>query len=155
MNKHNIDYEGLSNKFNTPKLYKLADVQDRIEHIGCGVVRFTDEANKVGLWQIQQGSNGEEYIAAMYDDVDSDVVKHSWSIKVDRMRKSATIFYKNTPIKNVIFASLGIQDNDINNFVRFLPNKLANDKVIVAKMLNEVDENYKQKLINNFPELSK
>jgi len=155
MNKYNIDYDGLSNKFNAPKLYKLASVQDRIEHVGCGIVRFTDETNKVGLWQIQQDANGEEYIAAMYEDTDNDVIKQSWSVKIDRLRKSATIFYKNAPIKNVIFAQLGIQDSDVNNFVRFLPNKLANDKEIVAKMLNEVDDNYKQKLINNFPELSK
>jgi len=154
MDKHTINFDGLYTHFTAPKIYKLADVEDRIERIGCGVVRFMDEKNKTGLWQINQDHDGNEYIAAMYDDVGSEeVVKNSWSVEPDRLNKTATIFYKNTPLKSIASAELNLGENEWKEFISHLPERLASSKNVVSIVLKSLDETYRDSILKEHPEL--
>jgi len=155
MDKYKIDLEGVVNRVNAPKIYKLADVQSRIQRLGCGVVRFVDENNKVGLWKIMEDEDGSEYIGAMYEDNYKDVVKNSWTMESDKLKKTATIFYKNTPITNIVFAEIGIPEKEVDSFLRHLPERLAENKQVVQKMLNSIDKDYKASLVKQFPEILK
>jgi len=155
MDKYKVDLEGVVNQINAPKIYKLADVQDRIQKLGCGVVRFVDENNKIGLWKIMEDDDGSEYIAAMYDDNAEDVVKNSWSIETDRLNKTATIFYRNTPVTNIVFAEIGVPEKEVDTFLRNLPERLSKNKQVVQAMLNSIDKEYKASLVEQFPEILK
>lgn len=149
MEKFQVDIDGVLNKLAAPKQIKLASIpKDRIEKVGFGVVRYTDETNKTGLWQIEGDS-----IVAMYDDDKN--VNGNWAVESDKLNKSATIFYKNTQITNIKYAEIGIPAEDVVSFKRLLPERLANNKELVKTMLNSLDESYKNKLTTMYPELAK
>lgn len=150
MDKYNIDFNNLDKQLNSPKRIKLASVEDRIEKVGFGIVRFLDDKNKLNLWQVVDG----EYIVAMYDD-QNEATTGNWSVETDKLNKSATIFYKNTPIKSVAFSELKIKEEDAENFKKVMPERLANNNKLVNSMLNSLDINYKKELLNKFPELNK
>ena len=152
MEKYNVDFDGLVNKLTAPKQIKVADVKDKLEKVAFGVVRYTDENNKTNLWQVEG-----DYIVAMYDtDPEEKIVTTgSWSIESDKLNKSATIFYKNTPVTNVKFAELKINSTEeINTFKKVLPDRLANNSELVSKMLNSLPKEYKESVIKLYPELA-
>lgn len=154
MDKFRIDLDGIAEKLNAKKMYKLADVQDKIEKIGCGLVRFPDESNKMSLWKIMKDKNdGTEYIAAMYEDEEKDIVSTSWSVETDRLVKTATIFYKNTPVTSIVFAEIGIPETEVRSFLENLPERLANNKEVVQSMLKSIDGNYRKNLLKQYPEI--
>jgi len=153
MDKYRVDLDGIVKQATAPKMYKLASVQDRIEKVGCGIVRFVDENNKVGLWKIMKDDDGSEYIAAMYEDEPENIVLGAWSVETDKMKKTATIFYKKAPVTNIVFAEVGIPDSDVESFLRHLPERLAKNKEVVRTMLSSIDAGYKSSLIKQFPEI--
>ncbi len=149
MEKFQVDMDGVLTKLAAPKQIKLASIpQDKIEKVGFGVVRYTDETNKTGLWQIDGDS-----IVAMYEDDKN--VNGNWAVESDKLNKSATVFYRNTPITNIKFAEVGIPMEEVVPFKRLLPERLANNKELVKTMLNSLDEKYREKLTHMYPELAK
>ena len=148
-----VDYNELEKTLSQSKMIKFANVQDRLEKVGFGLFRFVDDTNKLNLWQVNKAEDGTEYIVALYDEK-AEVVKNSWSIEVDRFQKSATIFYKETPIKNVVFSEIGLNSSDANDFKKYLPERLASSQDLVNSMVNSLDENYKNKVLTKHPELS-
>lgn len=147
MDKFKVDIEGLDKKLNEPKKIKIANVQHRLEKVGFGVVRFTDEKNKTNLWQVVDN----EYIVALYDE--PGLTTESWAVEGDKLNKSATVFYKNIPIKSIAYAEYDIKEEDINTFKKVLPQRLATNKDLVSKMINSLDEQYKTEILAKFPEL--
>lgn len=150
MDKYTIDFNALDQTINAPKKIKLAEVKDRIEKVGFDVVRFVDDKNKLNLWQVVDG----DYIVAMYDEP-KEITTGNWSVESDRHNKSATIFYKDAPIKSIAFSELGIPEEEIKNFKSVLPERLSNNKDFVTSMLNSLDINYKKALFERYPELKK
>ena len=148
MEKYTIDFERLDKNLNKANRIKLADVHNRIEKVGFGVVRFMDDRNKTNLWQVVDN----EYIVAMYDEPQLEATS-SWSIESDKLNKNATIFYKNTPIKSLAFSELGIKESEINTFKTILPERLANNRELVRSMVNSLDGDYKDELLTKYPEL--
>lgn len=154
MDRYKVDIEKVVKEVTAPKMYKLANVQDRIEKLGCGVVRFKDDNNKLGLWKIiKDEDDGSEYIAAMYEDEPESLVSNSWTVEKDKINKSATIFYKQTPITNIVFAELGVPEKEVDSFLRYLPERLNENKQVVQAMFKSIDEGYKKSLIKQFPEI--
>ena len=149
MDKYTVDLITLDSKINARKQIKLADVKDKIEKIAFDVVRFSDDSNVPKLWQVQG-----DYIVAMYDE-NEEAVTGDWSVESDKLNKSATIFYKNTPLKNIKLAEVGIKEEEVENFKQYLPERLANNKELVKKMINSLDVKYKTKIASQFPELVK
>lgn len=153
MDRYKVDFENVEKQLNAKKIYKLASVQDRIEKVGFGVVRFVDDSNKVSLWQIIKGDDGNEYIEAMYDEEPEIIEKNAWTIETDKNVKTATIFYKNTPVKKIAFGELGIPAKEVGDFIRHTSERLSNDISLVRKMLGTLDENYRNVIVKRFPEI--
>jgi hypothetical protein len=153
MSKPFFDYAELDKAINAPKLIKKASVETKLEKLGFGLVRFVDDANKLNLWQVVQSEDGTEYIEALYDNVE-DTIKTAWTVEVDSFNKSATIFYNKTPIKNVVFAELGLDPSESMNFKKHLPERLAANKELVKSMVNSLDESYKTRVLALYPELT-
>jgi hypothetical protein len=154
MDRYKFNIDEFTEKISTPKMYKLASVEDRVTKIGCGLVRFRYEDGKTGLWKIVKDENdGTEYIAAMYDEEPDSLVSNSWSIEKDKFNKTATIFYENVPVTNIVFAEIGIPEIEVHSFLKNLPERLKNNKKVVQAMLNSVNKEYKEELIKKFPEM--
>lgn len=156
MEKFSIDFGVLDKQINAPKQIKLAEVQDKIEKVGFGVVRFPNSNNKTNLWKIEG-----DCIVAMYEEDDEKIEKtasvknatNDWAVESDKLQKNATIFYKNTPITSVAFSTLGIPQDEVPLAKRLLPERLANNKQLVKLMINSLDESYKSKIVSMYPEL--
>ena len=153
MDKFSIDFDKLNKQVNAPKMYKLADLNpDKVEKLGAGVVRFTDESNKTGLWQIVADDDGNECIVSMYGDND-EVVKNSWTVETDRFKKTATVFYKDTPVKEIPIQEIGIEKKEADKFALYLQERLAESHGMVRALLNDVEKSYKEKIQELYPEL--
>lgn len=152
MDKFTVDFTEIENHFKSKERIKLADVEDQIEKVAFGVVRFNNNV-KTGLWEIVDGEDGNKYIAAMYD-TDQKPTTGDWSVESDKMNKSATIFYKNTPITSLAFNEIGINEEDVPDFKKALPTKLASNSDLVNKMLSDLPSEYKSKIVNLYPELA-
>jgi hypothetical protein len=157
MNKFAIDYQSLQGQLEHKKIYRLADVKDRIRKVAFDVVRFVDNDNIEGLWQIQHGSDGD-YIVAMYDEAgpEAAVTKSSnWSVITDKSGANVNFFYKGTPIARLALATLGISQSDSNMVANYLPDRLASNPKLVSGLLRELSDEDRQELLVKYPELNK
>lgn len=146
------DYETLEKHVTNKKVYRLADVQDRIERVAFDVVRFRDSEGLEKLWVIQE-QNGEQVIAAMYDDeVCKEASVQNWTTIPDN-KGNVNIFYKNDPITRLAMSNLGIPEEDAASVSRYLPKKLSSDKTLTKALLNELHEKEREALFAKYPEL--
>lgn len=157
MPKFSIDYQELSNSVSyvQKKIFKLADVKDKLEKVAFDVVRFKD-GNPDELWQIQNADDGD-YIVARYDAEEAkEEVKTSarWDALVNEASGDINIFYKGQPIVKMAAAKLGISSEDLGAVKRLLPGKLASDKNFVKALLTTLDEASRNELTKLYPELS-
>jgi len=162
MDKYSIDTDTLDRLLNAPKMYKLADVQDQIRKVAFDVVTFRNDPET--LWQIVKGEDGD-YIVATYDSA-SELISNSsaaaaksktasaniaWAVETDRLQKTATIFYKNTPITNINLVAAKIEDPE--DFKYRIPQMLNKNASLVRKMISGLEESYRRQILNKFPEL--
>lgn len=156
MPKFSIDYQKLSDSVDyvQKKVFKLADVQHRLEKVGFDVVRFKD-GDPDELWQIQSADDGE-YIVAKYE---SDEPKpesktaSKWEVLVSESSGDINIFYNGQPITKLGASQLGVSSEDVSTLRRFLPGKLSSDKNFVKALLATLDETSKEAVLKLYPEL--
>lgn len=152
MNKSAINYNNLETNLNR-KVYKLADVKDKIEKVAFDVVRFVESDNIDDLWQIQHCHDGD-YIVAMYEDKQMTSTASEeifWKALADN--DQVFVYYKNTPVTKISLASIGIPADEANLVRRYLPKKLASNKKLVNQLLNQLENDQKAELYRKFPEL--
>jgi hypothetical protein len=156
MDKFKLDPNELEKKLNTPKSFKLADVKDKIKKVAFDVVTFRNDPET--LWRIVSEEDGD-YIVANYEDnvlVSESVenkssIKESWKVYTDKMQKTATIFYKKTAIKHVPLDTI----EDPEDFKYRIPKILSKSASLVDSLLNSLDRNFKEQVLNLYPELKK
>ena len=158
MEKYSFDYNQLNENLHGPKKIALASVRDQISRIAYDMVSFKSDPGK--LWQIVTSeTDGQDYIVAMYSaDPEVSLEKKeasAWSVSSDKLNKNATVFYKNTPITSLNFSEIGLKPEDVEGFKSALPNILATKKERVAAMLNNLEPNYREKIVGLYPELRK
>lgn len=163
MKKFAVDYSSLQSSLEKPKVYKLADVKDKIKKVAFDVVRFLDSDNIDGLWQIQHTSDGD-YIVAMYGGEEtgpeapvtkSSSVKTDWSVITDKSGSNLNFFYKGTPVTRLSTAALGLPSTEANFATSYLPVKLANNSKLVTGLLQELSPEERKELLTKHPELNK
>ena len=156
MDKYKLDVNELERNLSAPKMMKLADVQNQVHKVAFDVVTFRDSPET--LWKVVAGEDGD-YIVADYQVADMQLtasdnkeqVKTAWAVETDRLNKTATIFYKNTPITNINIATANI--DDVEDFKHRIPNMLQKEASLVTKMINSLDEVHKVQVLNLHPEL--
>jgi hypothetical protein len=155
--KFDVNYQNLDEELNRPKFYRYSDVKDRLIKVAFDVVRFRESDNIDGLWQIQQTDDGE-VIVATYDEGPDEVSKQSsvshWAARANKVGNAVTLFYKNEPITKIALSQLGIDSGDAGLVCSYLPQKLATDRGIKTKLLNELSDHERQELFTKFPELN-
>lgn len=152
MNKFSFDYGSLNSSLNKKKTYLLSDVKDRIKKVAFDVVKFREEDNIDGLWQIQHSDDGD-YIVAMYETEKTASVKTDWYVVSDYARDNLNIFYKDSQVCKVSVASLGIPKEEVGMVCSYLPEKLASQGTLRAALLADVPEQRKKDLLAQHPEL--
>lgn len=155
MSKNSINYSELDNKINK-KAYRLSDVKDKIIRVAFDIVRFRDEDNGANLWQIQSADDGD-YIVAVYDNKEqAETVKTASATNWEVVQVSGGLqfFYKGDPILKTASSSLGMEASDLSAVAKYLPKKLAEDKKLVALLINQVEKSSKEKILNKYPELA-
>lgn len=161
MNKFAVDYSSLEKRLEQKKAYYLKDVKDKIEKVAFDIVRFRDsDGDEVkGLWQINQGPDGE-YIVATYEEDNSEMVVEAsapsdWKALSDKTGSFVNVFYKEEPVAKISVASLGIPESETFLMVRYLPERLASNKNLVNSLLGSMPEEQRYELVNKYPELNK
>jgi len=155
MSKFQVDMDKLYNKL-SKKVYKLSDVKDRLEKVAFDVVRFKD-SNVEELWQIQSADDGD-YIVALYNDEQKDVVKEAsakpWSVSLNKTSKELNVFYKGDFITKIASSSLGFAEKELPDLERILPNKLAANERLAKALLKGLSTQHRLELCKKHPELS-
>jgi len=145
-----LDWEILEQTLTAPKVYKLADVEHRIEKVAFDIVRFRDNDDTQQLWRIEDRDDGP-VIVALYDEQsgalsdDKPLKSESeWETIVDKKTASIHLYRNEQPIMTVTAAQLRVPVEELDSMARWLPQKLA-DQAFVNQFVrfakrNERDE---------------
>lgn len=160
MDKYSLNYESLQSSMTQPKMYKLSDVQDKIEKVAFDVVRFMDGSEDIDkLWKIHQNDDGNEFIVAMYDDhalqasADDNIEKNAWHAALNKAASHVTVFYKGEPITKVAASEIDASPEEVSALCRHLPQRLATENGLVLALLNDLSEEERSALKERHPEL--
>lgn len=152
MSKSLIDYDKL-HKTLTKKMFKLADVKDKIEKVAFDVVRFKDNDSAANLWQIQNADDGD-YIVALYEDEVEKKVESNWKVQINKTAGYVDFIYKQDPIVRMSSSRLGVSIKDLDKLPNYLPKSLSTNKNLVNSLLNELSPSVKKEVVRKYPELS-
>jgi hypothetical protein len=158
MRNYSLDYNHLDNSINKveKKIYKLADVKDKIEKVAFDIVRFKD-ADPDELWQVQNADDGS-YIIARYTDEPAAPVKSAsvntnhWAVLINHAN-DLNVFYKGQHITKIAFADLELPTSDRDLAQRALAQKLYSDPGFLKALIVTFDADTKSQLAKQFPEL--
>jgi len=151
MSKNSIDYSALENVI-YKKAYKLSEVSDKIEKVAFDLVRFIDRDDGANLWKVEEGSDGQTYIVALYEPQEEKIAS-TWEVKLNKVANLLEVWYKKDPLVRISCSKLGIPNAELDKVEKYLPNKLANNKKLVATLLNELGQSAKKQVLNKYPEL--
>jgi hypothetical protein len=161
MEKFAVNYNHLqSDLAERPKFYRLADVEHRLTKVAYDIVRFTDGDDISSLWQVQETQDGEVIIAQYDDTINFSPVSKTasastdWKVLSDNSNEHINIFYKSSPVTKLSLASLGIPSAEADVVCRYLPEKLASNKVLASKLLLEISPESRKELLTKHPELN-
>lgn len=154
------DYEHLeSNMAPKRKMYRLADVQDKIEKVAFDVVRFRESDGLENLWVVEE-RDGEKVLVAMYEEDENPLSQKEataatntdWAVIPDKAG-NINVFYKQEPITRLAVTQLGIAAEDVGLVSRYLPQKLATDRSMARSLLKTLDQSERTVLFSKHPEL--
>lgn len=152
MNKFAIDYSLLEQELDKPKIFRYADVKDRLVRVAYDVVRFqAPEEDIDGLWQIQTTDDGE-VIVAMYEEGDTKIAEASrsrgnWQVVSDS-GNNMHIFYKDHFVKRM--ASV----ENAAEIAKIACDKLNSSPESCQLLVAELPSDQKEELFRKYPELS-
>jgi len=164
MEKFAINYNSLDNDLKPKqRVFRYEDVKDRLKKVAFDVVKFKDEDDISGLWQIQHTNDGDVIVAKYDDDMMTAAseetektasVNTDWDVVANESGSHLHVFYKKTPITKLAMTSLGLPESEADLVCGYLPESLASNKKLVAGLLSELPSNDRQELLNAFPELN-
>lgn len=154
MNKFSVDYMDLQSKLSQKRAFRLSDVKEKIKKVAFDVVRFVDSDKLDDLWQIHRDGE-DEYIVAMYEEeqVEKKASLINWRVIPDGSGKNIHLFYKDTPIKKIALAPLGIPTEDAWLVSHSISQKLASDRSFFDSFVKELTITEKQILREVEPSL--
>ena len=141
--KFSVDYTDLQSKLSKKRAFRLSDVTGKVKKVAFDVVRFVDSDKIDDLWQIHRDGD-DEYIVAMYEEEQTEKTASAattlWKAIPDGAGKHIHLFYKDTPIKRIALAPLGIPSEDAVMVSRSISQKLASDRSFFDSLVKELTE---------------
>lgn len=132
---------------------KYAENKTRFSKIGFDLFRDTESEF---IWKLEKDSEtGEEYIirTASVDPLFSS--SNSWSTQVDSGKSAITLIYKGHAIKAFKKAEVQFDENNVEEWRRFLVDKITTDPTFLTKVLSGLSEERKNYIFGKHPELKK
>lgn len=155
MDKFLVNFNTLDTKINGPKVYKLADVQDKIQKVAFDIVRFRDNEDTEQLWRIEDSADGP-VIVAMYENSQEEgkvaeaSAKSEWAAVADSSTH-VNVLYKGEAIKTIAASTMGL--DDVHLLCRWLPKKLASDSGFRSALVKDIPKESRELLLSKYPEL--
>lgn len=155
MDKFAVDYQVLGQKMTERKVYRFEDVKDRLVKVAFDVVRFRDDDNIDGLWQIQATDDGELIVATYEEQPGLESKSSDWAAVADKTGSVINVFYKSEPVMKFASSSIGITEKEVPSLIETLPTSLSENINLRQAMLNELPLEEKAALLAKYPELNK
>lgn len=140
----NYDWDFLDKTVN-PRNHALKydDVKDRFQKVAFDVYK-QEGSNK--LWELRT-EDGTQYLVALYDDSDNDLVVESqdekdWTATADTEGENVTLSYRNTPIARFASSKYQYKPQEAEKFAKFLEVK-ASDRNFLNNLLDTMPEQKK------------
>jgi len=109
------------------------------------------------LWILEDGEDGKQYLAAMYEEMGTEKKmesKGTWETLLDKKSENLTLLYKSVPIKRFAASAYGFTKDDVHIFERTLIEKLNSDKEFVNLLIKSQSKTTQDELFKKFPELA-
>lgn len=157
MDRYSFDINKLNNKITEQqkKVYKLADVSDRIEKVAFDIVRFRENEDTTQLWKIEESADGP-VIVAVYEDAslkaEASLKNRDWNAISDK-QSNVNVFYKGDPIAKISASKMGIPSDEVPLLCRWLPEKLANDTSFRKNLIKDINKDVRDLILSKYPEL--
>ena len=155
MDRFLVDFTKLDTKMNGPKVYKLADVQHKIQKVAFDIVRFRDNEDTDQLWRIEESVDGP-VIVAMYESFHEDSkiaeasAKSDWGAIADS-ETHVNVLYKGEAVKTIAASKLGVED--VHLLCKWLPKKLSSDSGFRTALVKDIPRESRDLLLSKYPEL--
>ena len=155
--KFTVNFDRLAEEVVPQQVYRLKDVEHRIEKVAYDLVRFRENEDTDQLWKIEEGVDGPVIIALYGDDgsllkSESNIEKQ-WEVLPDKT--AMHFYYKGEPLVSLSSEQLGIPKEEFNIAGRWMPKKLATDERFQSLLLNTINRSGRVHIAQRFPELTK
>lgn len=139
----NYDWSHLNDTINPQtNVLKFSDVKDHFKKVAFDVYKQEGSSK---LWELRSEEGGE-YLVALYDDGDTDMVVESqdevWTATADNDGENVTLSYKKTPIARFAGDKYQYSPEKAEKFAKFIEKKASNSKFI-EELLSTMPEQKK------------
>lgn len=132
---------------------KYAGNEQRFSRVGFDLFRETESEY---IWKLEKDSeSGEEFIYRTAA-VDSRFKSNqNWSTEVDSGKSAITLVYKGQSIKAFKKAELQFDEANVEDWRRFLVDKITTDPSFLNKILANLGDERRKYILGQHPELTK
>jgi len=132
---------------------KLADNLKRFQKIGFDLFR---DSESEFIWKLVKDSEtGEEFITRTASLDPLFTRAEHWSAEVESSKSSISLIYKGHSIKAFKKAELNLDEENTEEWRRFLVDQVATDPTFLSKVVATLSPERKKYIITKFPELMK
>ena len=132
---------------------KLAENSQRFTKIGFDLFR---DSESDFIWKLEADvETGEEYIIRTASVDERFQSSDAWSAQADKKKTAITLVYKGHAIKAFKKAELNFKDNNVEDWRKYLVDKITSDPSFLGQVLEHVGESRKKYILGKFPELGK
>lgn len=132
---------------------KFAENQKRFSNIGFDLFR---DSESEFIWKLEKDADsGEEYIMRTASIDPAYKQANNWQAYVDSNKSAITLVYKGQAIKAFKKASLQFGEENVEDWRRYLIDKISSDPSFLSEVLAQVGENRRRLILAQFPELGK
>ena len=130
---------------------KFAEHQTRFARIGFDLYRDNDSEF---IWKLEKDSEtGDEFIIRTAAKDPAFKARKGWTSVASSGNASITLAYNGHAIKAFKKAELEYDDNNVDEWRRFLVDKITTDPQFLNKVLTQVGESRRKHILGKFPEL--
>ena len=132
---------------------KFAENKGRFSKIGFDLFRETESEF---IWKLEKDSEtGEEYIVRTASVDPQFKAANNWSTQVDSGKGAITLIYRGHAIKAFKKAEIQFDENNVDEWRRFLVDKISTDPSFLTKILAGLSDERKNYIFGKYPELKK
>jgi len=132
---------------------KFAESKSRFSKIAFDLFR---DSESEFIWKLEKDSEtGEEYIIRTASVDPQFKTSKNWSTQVDSGKSAITLVYKGHAIKAFKKAEVQFDDKNVDEWRRFLVDKISTDPSFLTKILAGFSDERKSYIFGKYPELKK